>query len=65
MFGSLAESNQRPDDWSNEDQDSDILYNRLGLEVRLEESDDQFVCNIGLVDKEQNVAPKTLKAYSY
>ena len=35
---------------------------RLGLEVELEETDDQLVCKIRRVDKEQTVAPKTPKA---
>jgi len=38
------------------------LSARLGMEMELEESDDQLVCKIRLVDKEQTVAPKTLKA---
>jgi hypothetical protein len=36
------------------------LSGRLGREVELEESDDQLVCNIRRVDKEQSVALKTL-----
>ncbi len=35
---------------------------RLGFEVELEETDDQLVCKIRRVNKEQTVAPKTLKA---
>jgi hypothetical protein len=36
------------------------LSGRLGREVELEESDDQLVCKIRRVDKEQSVALKTL-----
>src|SRR6266516_4521006 len=35
---------------------------RLGMEVELEETDDQLVCKIRRVDKEQAIAPKTPKA---
>ena len=35
---------------------------RLGFEVELEETDDQLVCKIRRVDKEQAIAPKTPKA---
>src|SRR5256884_6684168 len=35
---------------------------RLGMEVKLEETDDQLVCKIRRVDKEQAIAPKTPKA---
>jgi hypothetical protein len=38
------------------------LSGRLGLEVELEESDDQLVCKIRRVDSEQRVAPETSKA---
>jgi hypothetical protein len=38
------------------------LSGRLGREVELEESDDQLVCKIRRVDKEQSVAATTSKA---
>jgi len=38
------------------------LSGRLGLEVELEESDDQLVCQIRRVNKEQSIAPKASKA---